>query len=133
MLSVPDVEVKLPELMVIFPAVHVPLPKFNIAAPALVKSPPAIPLAPKVILPVVPMLPAATIVIAPLKFMAVDELLVKEPSPEIPVPLIVSDSAVPRVNPFRSRAASSVTEVPAAIVPNGVFVPPPPAPSLSVP
>ena len=50
-----------------------------------------------------------------------------------PVPFIVSASAVDNVIPFRSSAAPAVTEVIPPVVPNGVFVPSPAAPSLSMP
>ena len=60
-------------------------------------------------------------------------LLVSAPAAAIPVPFKVSASAVPSVNPFRSRAAPEMTEVAPAVVPSGVFVLPPDAPSLRVP
>ena len=72
-------------------------------------------------------------VINPLKVTAVAELLVKAPAPPAPVPLSVKGSAVPSENPFRSRVAPEATIVPASVVPNGVFVAPPAAPSISVP
>ena len=72
-------------------------------------------------------------VINPLYRAAVAELLVKAPAPPAPVPLSVKGSAVPSENPFRSRVAPEATIVPASVVPNGVFVAPPAAPSISVP
>src|SRR5258706_4214743 len=73
-------------------------------------------------------------VINPL-YVAGDALLfVKAPPLEIPDPLSVSVSAVPRVNPLRSSAAPvAETVVPLPVVPKGVLVAPPVAPSLSVP
>ena len=59
--------------------------------------------------------------------------MVSAPALLSPVPLSVSASAVPKVNPLRSRVAPSLTSVPAPVVPNGVFVPPPAAPSFNVP
>ena len=50
-----------------------------------------------------------------------------------PAPLSVSASVVPKLNPFRSSVAPLLTIVPALVVPNGVFVPPPVAPSFNVP
>ena len=61
------------------------------------------------------------------------ELFVKAPVLETPIPLIVNPSAVPNVNPFKSKDAPEDTTVPAAVVPNGVFVAPPDAPSFIVP
>ena len=50
------------------------------------------------------------------------------------MPLSVSASAVPRVNPLRSSAAPvAATMVPAPVVPNGVLVALPAAPSFTVP
>ena len=51
----------------------------------------------------------------------------------MPVPFNVSASAVPSVNPFKSSVAPAATVVPAPVVPSGVFVAPPAAPSFKVP
>ena len=108
--------------------------RVKVSVPILVraKAPPIIPLA--VMLPLEPpieeLLPK---VIAPIYVLVVAELLVRAPALLCPAPLIVSPSAVPRVNPFRSSVAPSLTVVPAPVVPNGVFVPPPAAPSFNVP
>jgi hypothetical protein len=51
----------------------------------------------------------------------------------MPVPFNVNASAVPNVYPFRSSTAPDVILVAPAVVPNGVFVPPPAAPSFNVP
>ena len=61
------------------------------------------------------------------------ELFVKAPVLETPIPLIVNPSAVPNVNPFKSKDAPEDTTVPAAVVPNGVFAAPPAAPNFIVP
>ena len=60
-------------------------------------------------------------------------LLMIAPLLEMPVPLTVSASAVPRVNPLRSKTAPSVIDVFPTVVPSGVLVPSPVAPSLRVP
>ena len=61
------------------------------------------------------------------------ELFVNAPPDVMPVPFNVNTSAVPSEKPFKSRTAPAVTEVPAPVVPSGVFVPPPAAPSFNVP
>ena len=84
--------------------------------------------------PVGAMLLVLPTVTNPEKETAVALLLINAPPPEIPVPFIVNGSAVPSVNPFRSSAAPEAdTTVPAPIVPKGVLVPPPAAPSLITP
>ena len=59
--------------------------------------------------------------------------MMSEPPDEIPVPFKVKASVVLKVKPFKSRTAPPVTEVPAAVVPNGPLVPSPVAPNLTVP
>jgi hypothetical protein len=81
----------------------------------------------------VTMLEALPSVIKPLYVAAVAELFVKAPPLEIPVPFRVSASDVPKVNPLRSSAAPDVTEVPEPVVPRGVLVASPLAPSFNVP
>ena len=61
------------------------------------------------------------------------EELVNAPPDEMPVPLRVKASAVPKVKPLRSRTAPEVTDVPEPVVPKGVLVAPPAAPNLRVP
>ena len=51
----------------------------------------------------------------------------------MPVPLMVSGSAVPSEYPFKSRTQPLVNEVLPATVPKGELVPSPAAPSFSVP
>lgn len=51
----------------------------------------------------------------------------------MPVPLSVKASAVPNVKLFKSSTAPLITEVPKAVVPSGVLVASPAAPSLRVP
>ena len=46
---------------------------------------------------------------------------------------MVRASAVPNVKPFRSRVPPAEIVVPAAVVPKGVLVDPPAAPSRKVP
>ena len=80
------------------------------------------------------MLLALPSVSRPLYVPAVPDVLVSAPAvPPTPVPFNVNASAVPSVNPFRSSVAPLATVVPAAVVPNGVFVAPPAAPSFNVP
>ena len=58
---------------------------------------------------------------------------IKAPLFEIPVPASESDSAVPRVNPFKSNDAPEETVVLAAVVPKGPFGEVPATPSFNVP
>ncbi len=85
-----------------------------------------VPVPPTMLTPVLPR------VINPLYVAAAPEFI-NAPLLEIPVPLSVNASAVPNVKPAKSSAAPLVTEVPAAIVPKGVLVASPTAPSFRVP
>ena len=60
--------------------------------------------------------------------------MVSAPPLLTPVPLSVSASAVPKVNPLRSSAAPvAATRVPLLVVPKGVFVALPAPSSFKVP
>jgi len=78
------------------------------------------------------MLEAVAKVIGPL-YVAATPLFNKAPPVETPVPFRERPSVDPKVKPFRSRAAPEVTDVPLVVVPNGVFVFVPVAPSLRIP
>jgi acyl-CoA synthetase (AMP-forming)/AMP-acid ligase II len=60
-------------------------------------------------------------------------LFISAPPLDTPVPFKVRASAVPSVSPFKSSAAPLATVVPAPVVPNGVLVAPPAAPSFNMP
>ena len=60
-------------------------------------------------------------------------VFISAPPLDTPVPFKVSASAVPKVKPFKSSAAPLATVVPAPVVPKGVLVAPPAAPSFNMP
>ena len=134
-----SVQVPLPALV----SVPAPVPMMldtllPVAVPSSVRPNPLPVIVPTLLSAMFPLL--ATILLAlprltnPLYVAAVAELLVNAPVvPPTPVPFSVKSSAVPRVNPFRSRVAPALTTVPAAVVPSGVLVASPAAPSFNVP
>ncbi len=76
---------------------------------------------------------AAARLIAPLNE-ALPPVFVRAPPDETPVPRRVIVSDVPRVKPFRSKAAPATDiVVPATVVPKGPLMPSPLAPSFNVP
>ena len=96
-------------------------------------APVIVPVLERTIFPVETMLLEDPSVIKPLYVEAVPEVLHNAPPLLTPVPLRVNASAVARVKPFKSSAAPEVIEVPEPVVPRGVLLPLPAAPSLIVP
>ena len=66
-------------------------------------------------------------------YVAAAPLFISAPPLDTPVPFKVSASAVPKLYPFKSSAAPLATVVPAPVVPKGVLVAPPAAPSFKMP
>ena len=124
--------VTLPEVVPMILAIEPP------CAPPTVKpkvAPVIVPVLLMFIAPVPPTILLALPKVSNPLYVAAAPEFINAPPLEIPVPLIVSVSAVPNVNPFKSRVAPEVTEVPAPTpaTPSGVLAPPPVAPSRNVP
>ena len=83
-------------------------------------------------LPVPPTMELALPKVIKPAYVAALPLFISAPPLDTPVPFKVSASAVPKVYPFKSSAAPLATVVPAPVVPKGVLVAPPAAPSFNV-
>lgn len=120
------IDLPAPPNVFVAPSVKVPAPTFvKLLAPDIAPF--------KVIFPLPPILASAAKATVPVQVAPVPEVFIKAPPEEIPVPFMVSPSAVTRVKPFKLSTAPELTVVAPAVVPIGVLEPLPDAPKTRVP